>query len=84
MLLKVWKHKWGKWPGSYVKERWVNFQPTIPNLGGHQQLKAITVLKNCKVIGTKESTQATPAEASTSKVIDEGKVNTPPFPQRFV
>jgi hypothetical protein len=57
---------------------------TIPNLGGHQQLKAITVLKNCKVIGTKESTQATPAEASTSKVIDEGKVNTPPFPQRFV
>ena len=29
---------------------------TIPNPGGHQQLKVVTVLKSGKVIGTKDGT----------------------------
>ena len=28
---------------------------TIPNLGGHQQVQAVTVLRSGKVIGTKET-----------------------------
>jgi hypothetical protein len=28
---------------------------TIPNLGGHQQLQAVTVLRSGKVIGTEET-----------------------------
>jgi hypothetical protein len=31
---------------------------TIPNLGGHQQLQAVTVLRSGKRIGTKETTQS--------------------------
>ena len=57
---------------------------TIPNPGGHQQLKAITILRNGKVIGTEETAQAPPAGALTSKVSDTKKVNAPPFPQRLV
>ena len=57
---------------------------TIPNLGGHQQLKVVTTFRNDKIIGTKETAQASLDEASTSKVSDKEKVNAPPFPQRLV
>jgi hypothetical protein len=37
------------------------FSPqTIPNPGGHHQLKAVTVLKSGKVIGTEEIEQSPP------------------------
>jgi hypothetical protein len=68
-----------------VKERKGEFPAqTIRNPGGHQQLKVMTVLKNGKVIGTKEITQVPPTEASTSKVSDMEEMNAPPFPQRLV
>ena len=57
---------------------------TIPNLGGHHQLKAVIVLRNGKVIGTEETAKAHPAGASTSKVSDKEEMNAPPFPQRLV
>ena len=57
---------------------------TIPNPVGHQQLKAITTLRNGKIIGVDEPTQVSPDEASTAKVCEMEKVNAPPFPQRLV
>jgi hypothetical protein len=39
---------------------------TIPNPEGHQQLKAITVIRSGKVIGTEEMTQSPPLGASKS------------------
>jgi hypothetical protein len=36
------------------------------------------------IIGTEETVQASPDEASTSKVSKMEKVNAPPFPQRLV
>jgi hypothetical protein len=47
-------------------------------------LKAVTILRNGKVIGTKETTQAPPTRAPTSKVSDKEKENAPPFPPRLV
>jgi hypothetical protein len=40
---------------------------TVPNPGGHQQLKVVTILRNGKIIGTEEIAQASPDAASTSK-----------------
>ena len=57
---------------------------TIPNPGGHQQLKAMTTLKNCMIIGADKPAQVSPDEASTSKVHEMDNVNAPPFPQRLV
>jgi hypothetical protein len=58
---------------------------TIPNPGGHQQVQAITTLKNGKIIGADEPTQVSPDEASTSKVGKmEREYPPPPFPQRLV
>ena len=57
---------------------------TIPNPGCHQKLKAVIALKNGKIIGVDEPVQASPNEASTSKVSEMEKVNGPPFPQRLV
>ena len=58
---------------------------TIPNPGGHHQLKAIMVLRSGKVIGTKETKQSPPYEASKSKVSKmEREYPPPPFPQRLV
>ena len=37
---------------------------TIPNLGGHQQLQAVTTLRNGKIIGVDEPTQVFLDEAS--------------------
>ena len=68
-----------------MKERKGEFPAQIiPNLGGHQQLKAVTILKNGKVVGTEETTQAPLARASTFKVRDKEEMNAPPFPQRLV
>ena len=39
---------------------------TIPNPVGYQQLKAVTVLKSGKVIGTEETSQSSPHRASKS------------------
>jgi hypothetical protein len=47
-------------------------------------LKAVTTFRNGKIIGTEETAQASPDEASTFKVSDKEKVNAPPFPQRLV
>ena len=49
---------------------------TIPNPGGHQQLKAFTVLRSGKEIGTKEIAQS---QISKMRVYPP-----PPFPQRLV
>jgi hypothetical protein len=58
---------------------------TIPNLGGHQQLKAVTVLRSGKVIGTEETAQSPPHGACKSQVSKMERVYTPPpFPQRLV
>ena len=58
---------------------------TIPNPGGHQQLKAVTVLRSGKVKGTEEIEQSSPHEASKSQVRKmEREYPPPPFPQRFV
>jgi hypothetical protein len=58
---------------------------TIPNPGGHQQVQAVTTLKNSKIIGVDEPTQVSPDEASTSKVSKmEREYPPPPFPQRLV
>ena len=58
---------------------------TIPNPGGHQQLKAITILRSGKVIGTEEIEQSPPHGASKSKVSEkEREYSPPPFPQRLV
>ena len=57
---------------------------TIPNPEGYQQLKAIIVLINGKVIGIEVTTQTPPVEASTSKVNDKEEMNAQPFPQRLV
>ena len=58
---------------------------TISNPGGHQQLKAITVLRSGKVIGTEGTKQSTPHEASKSQVRKmEREYPPPPFPQRLV
>ena len=57
---------------------------TIPNPGGHQQLKAVTTLWNGKIIGADEPLQVSPDEASTSKVREMEKVNAPSFPQRLI
>jgi hypothetical protein len=58
---------------------------TIPNPGGHQQVQAITNLRNDKIIGVDEPTQVSPDEASTSKVSKmEREYPQPPFPQRLV
>jgi hypothetical protein len=57
---------------------------TISNPTGNQQLKAVTTLRNGKIIGTEEIAQASLDETSTSKVSEMEKVNAPPFPQRLV
>jgi hypothetical protein len=58
---------------------------TIPNLGGHQQLQAITTLRNGKIIGEDEPSQVSLDEAFTSKVSKmEMEYPPPPFPQRLV
>jgi hypothetical protein len=58
---------------------------TIPNPGGHQQVQAVTTLRNGKIIGSEEPTQVSPAEASESKVNNmEREYLPPPFPQRLV
>ena len=54
---------------------------TIPNLGGHHQLKAVMVLRSGKVIGTEEMEQSPPHGASKSKVSKmEREYQPPPFP----
>ena len=53
---------------------------TIPNPGGHQQLKVVTTCRNGKIIGANVPAQVSSDEASTSKVREMEKVNTPPFP----
>jgi hypothetical protein len=71
------ERKWGEFPSQ-----------TIPNPGGHKQLKAVTTLRNGKTIdnkvGTDETIPASPTEATTSKVSEKEKVNAPLFPQRLV
>jgi hypothetical protein len=58
---------------------------TIPNPGGHQQVQAITTLRNGKTIGVDEPKQVTQDEASMSKVSKmEREYLPPPFPQRLV
>jgi hypothetical protein len=57
---------------------------TIPNPGGHQQLKVVTTLKNGNTIGADEPAQVSPEEESTSTVCEMEKVNAPPFLQRLV
>jgi hypothetical protein len=61
---------------------------TLPNPGGHEQLKAVTTLRSGKTIdnkvGTKETIPASPTAATTSKVSEKEKVSAPPFPQRLV
>jgi hypothetical protein len=58
---------------------------TIPNPGGHQQVRVVTTLRNNKIIGVDEPTQISPDEASTSKVGQmEREYPPPPFPQRLV
>ncbi|CAL9020201.1 unnamed protein product, partial [Prunus brigantina] len=47
---------------------------TIPNPGGQEQLKAVTVLRSGKVVDNKKAT----------KVSEKEKVIFPPFPQRLV
>jgi hypothetical protein len=54
---------------------------TIPNPGGHHQLKAVTVLRSEKVIGTEETEQSPPQRAANSKVSKmEREYPSPPFP----
>ena len=48
----------------------------IPNLGGHQQLQSVMVLRSGKVIGTEEMTK--------SKMSKMRVYLPPPFPQRLV
>ena len=58
---------------------------TIPNPGGHHQMKAVTVLRSGKVIGTEEKEQSPPYGASNSKVSKmEREYPPPPFPHRLV
>jgi hypothetical protein len=58
---------------------------TIPNPEGHHQLKAVTVLRSGKVIGTEETEQSPPHGALNSKVSKvEREYPPPPFPQRLV
>jgi hypothetical protein len=68
--------------GRYISERKKGefSAQIIPTLGGQQHLKAVTTFKNGKIIGTEETAQASPDEASTFKVSDKEKVNAPPFP----
>ena len=47
-------------------------------------MKAITTLRNGKIIGSEETAQASQDEASTSKVSEMEKMNAQPFPQRLV
>ncbi|XP_059461884.1 uncharacterized protein LOC132190871 [Corylus avellana] len=53
MAMELSERKLGEFPSQ-----------TIPNLGGRQQLKAVTTLRNGKVIGIDEPAQASPNEAS--------------------
>jgi regulator of protease activity HflC (stomatin/prohibitin superfamily) len=59
-----------------------------PNPRGHKQLKVVTSLKSGKSVDHKvridETIQASPAEATTSKVSEKEKVTAPFFPQRLV
>jgi hypothetical protein len=58
---------------------------TIQNPRGHQQLKAVTVLRSGKVIGVEETAQSPPHKASKSQVSKMERVNPPPpFSQRLV
>ena len=58
-----------------------------PNPKGHEQLKVVTH-RSGKVIdnkvGTDETIQTSPAEATTSKVSEKEKMTAPPFPQKLV
>ncbi|XP_062158728.1 uncharacterized protein LOC133866205 [Alnus glutinosa] len=60
---------------------------TLPNPGGHEQLKAVTILRSGKTIDTKvgieETIPTSPTAATTSKVSEKEKVSAPPFPQRI-
>jgi hypothetical protein len=47
---------------------------TILNPGGHQQLKAVTTLRNGKIIGTEETAQTSSTGASTFTVSETKKV----------
>jgi hypothetical protein len=58
---------------------------TIQNPRGHQQLKAVTVLRSGKVIGVEETAQSPPHKASKSQVSKMERVYPPPpFSQRLV
>jgi hypothetical protein len=61
---------------------------TLPNPGGHEQLKAVTTLRSGKTIDNKVGIEGTipasPTAATTSKVSEKEKVSAPPFPQRLV
>jgi hypothetical protein len=61
---------------------------TLPNPGGHEQLKAVTTLRSGKTIdnkvGIEETIPASPTVATTSKISEKEKVSAPPFPQRLL
>jgi hypothetical protein len=61
---------------------------TLPNPGGHEQLKAVTTLRSGKTInnnvGIEETIATSPTAATTSKVSEKEKVSAPTFPQRLV
>jgi len=61
---------------------------TLPNPGGHEQLKVVTTLRSGKTIDNKVGIEGTipasPIAATTSKVSEKEKVSAPPFPQRLV
>lgn len=61
---------------------------TIPNPGGQEQLKAVTVLRSGKVVdnkvGTDKKEQENVESSPATKVSEKEKVIFPPFPQRLV
>ncbi|CAL9029388.1 unnamed protein product [Prunus brigantina] len=61
---------------------------TIPNPGGQEQLKAVTVLRSGKVVDNKVETDKKEQEnvesSPATKVSEKEKVIFPPFPQRLV
>lgn len=61
---------------------------TIPNPGGQEQLKAVTVLRSGKVIdnkvGTNEKEPENVEPPPATRVSEKEKVILPPFPQRLV